>query len=213
MAHADNTQHEVFNQLGKMTRNLHKTLGDLGQDNTLEKTVAEIPDTRERLNYVLTMTEQAVSRVLNAVDAISPSQDQMQTRLAALEKAWAQCGDGDQLPAPWRDALAQTRGFFAQLDQEAANNKAQLTEIVMAQEFQDVTGQVIKKIVDLAQDMESQLLSILARTAPKDLAKPAKTETGASPLLNGPAMASEKETQQALGSQAEVDSFLDSLGF
>ena len=213
MAHADNTQHEVFNQLGKMTRNLHKTLGDLGQDNTLEKTVAEIPDTRERLNYVLTMTEQAVSRVLNAVDAISPSQDQMQTRLAALETAWANCGDEDQLPAPWRDALAQTRGFFAQLDQEAANNKAQLTEIVMAQEFQDVTGQVIKKIVDLAQDMESQLLSILARTAPKDLAKPAKAETAASPLLNGPAMTSEKETQQALGSQAEVDSFLDSLGF
>lgn len=213
MAQADNTQHEVFNQLGKMTRNLHKTLGDLGQDNTLEKTVAEIPDTRERLNYVLTMTEQAVSRVLNAVDAISPSQDQMQTRLAALEKAWAQCDAGDPLPAPWRDALAQTRRFFAQLDQEAANNKAQLTEIVMAQEFQDVTGQVIKKIVDLAQDMESQLLSILARTAPKDLAKPAKAETAASPLLNGPAMTSEKETQQALGSQAEVDSFLDSLGF
>ena len=75
MTTGSSDQHQVFEQIGKMTRDLHETLQALGHDKALERTVDAIPDARERLNYVLSMTEQAVSRVLNAVDSISPTQD------------------------------------------------------------------------------------------------------------------------------------------
>ena len=201
-------EQQVFEQIGKMTRDLHETLQALGQDKALERTVEAIPDARERLAYVLSMTEQAVSRVLNAVDAISPTQEQAQMQARQLLEDWQRVGDKRRDSRDYQDTLARTREFLDQVDYTATANKAQLTEIVMAQEFQDLTGQVIKKIVDLAQDMESQLLTLLARTAPAGGAK-AKDDS----LLNGPAMETDKSQKQAFGSQGEVDSFLESLGF
>ncbi|MDE2586452.1 MAG: protein phosphatase CheZ [Betaproteobacteria bacterium] len=203
-------EQKVFEQIGKMTRDLHETLQALGHDQALERTVEAIPDARERLAYVLSMTEQAVSRVLNAVDAISPTQEQAQMQARQLLEDWQRVGDKRRDSRDYQDTLARTREFLDQMDDAATANKAQLTEIVMAQEFQDLTGQVIKKIVDLAQDMESQLLTLLARTAPVG---GAKTRAKDDSLLNGPAMETDKSQKQAFGSQGEVDSFLESLGF
>lgn len=207
-------QQHVFEQLGKMTRDLHETLRALGQEHeflALERTADAIPDARERLNYVLSMTEQAVSRVLNAVDAISPLQDQTQADARQLLTDWARVADKRRDSRDYQDTLARTRAYLAQADASAAATKVQLTEIMLAQEFQDLTGQVIKKIVDLAQDMESQLLALLARTAPASAVPTRKTEDAG--LLSGPAMGSDIQQQQAFSSQAEVDGFLESLGF
>jgi len=203
-------QHHVFEQIGKMTRDLHETLQALGHDTqfrALERTADAIPDARERLNYVLSMTEQAVSRVLNAVDAIQPSQERSQADARQLLADWQRVAGKRKDSKDYQDTLARTQTYLQQAEEDATANKAQLTEIVMAQEFQDLTGQVIKKIVDLAQDMENQLLTLLARTAPGD-GSPAREG-----LLNGPAMDSDKQQKQAFGSQTEVDSFLESLGF
>lgn len=208
MAVNTSDKQQVFEQIGKMTRDLHETLQALGHDKALEKTVDAIPDARERLNYVLSMTEQAVSRVLNAVDAISPTQDQAQDRAQQLLADWERVADKRRDSQDYQETLQRTRAFLQQADADAGANKAQLTEIILAQEFQDLTGQVIKKIVDLAQDMETQLLTLLARTAPEGSSRP--KEAG---LLNGPAMETDKHQQQAFGSQGEVDSFLESLGF
>lgn len=207
-------QQHVFEQLGKMTRDLHETLQVLGREHqfqALERTADAIPDARERLNYVLSMTEQAVSRVLNAVDAATPGQDHLQQDARQLLADWDRVADKRRDSADYQATLARTRAYLAQADDTAAATKAQLSEIMLAQEFQDLTGQVIKKIVDLAQDMETQLLTLLARTAPTGAVPAKKTEdTG---LLNGPAMDSDKVQKQAFGSQAEVDGFLESLGF
>jgi len=204
---SQDSRQEVFEQIGKMTRDLHETLQALGHDKALERTVDAIPDARERLNYVLSMTEQAVSRVLNAVDAISPSQERSQEEAQQLLEDWQRVSNKRKDSRDYQDTLARTQAFLQQSAADGAANKAQLTEIVMAQEFQDLTGQVIKKIVDLAQDMETQLLTLLARTAPAD---GSKAKDG---LLNGPAMDSDKSQKQAFGSQNEVDNFLESLGF
>ena len=81
-------------------------------------------------------------------------------------------------------------------------------DVVMAQEFQDLTGQVIKKIVELAGTMETQLLMLLELTAPAERKKPHSDS-----LLNGPAMQSDLQEHHALSSQEDVDKFLDELGF
>lgn len=208
MAVANNEQQEVFEQIGQMTRTLHKTLLDLGEEGELEKTVEAIPDTRERLAYVLSMTEQAVSRVLNAVDAITPLHAETQNQSRQLLADWERVADKRRDSREYQDTLARTQDFLRNQDQAASETKERLMEIVMAQEFQDLTGQVIKKIVELASTMETQLLALLDRTTPLGRKKVASDS-----LLNGPAMQSDVQEKHVLSSQQEVDKFLDDLGF
>ena len=203
---------QMYEQLGKMTRSLHDTLRALGHDKTIEKTAEAIPDARERLAYVLIMTEQAASRVLNAVDAISPLQDSNQAEARDLQQAWERVADGRKDSKDYRDTVLRTRQFLQQVDANSETSKTQLMEIMMSQEFQDLTGQVIKKIVDLAQEMENQLLSLLSVSASASGHSAGNSEYKDS-LMNGPAMASDKHQKQAVSSQAEVDSFLENLGF
>ena len=206
-AHGD--PQEVFDQIGKMTRTLHENLKALGHDKGIERAAEAIPDAKERLAYVLSMTEQAVSKVLNAVDAVTPLQEATQENARTLLADWERVATMRRDSKDYRDTLERTRDFLRQADQDAATSREHLMEIVMAQEFQDLTGQVIKKIVDLAQEMEAQLLALLARTAPVQ-AKPAAAPAG---LMNGPVINTQREAKQVVSSQEEVDDFLDSLGF
>ena len=205
MGECNQDPQKVFEQLGQMTRTLSSALRELDPGGELEKTVGIIPDARERLAYVLSMTEQAVSRVLNAVDDISPWQDSAQQQARQLMTEWdnvaAQGGDD-----AFQDTLRRTQGFLQAIDSNAGATKERLMDIVMAQEFQDLTGQVIKKIVELANDMETQLLSILGGATPAERGKPADDS-----LLNGPAMKSDQNA--TLSSQGDVDQFLEGLGF
>ncbi|MBV8046347.1 MAG: protein phosphatase CheZ [Paludibacterium sp.] len=201
-------QQAVFQQLGQMTRTLHATLQGIGGDGELTRAVEAMPDARERLAYVLSMTEQAVSRVLNAVDAMTPLLDRRQSEAQTLLASWARVSGMRRDTSDYRRTLQETRDFLQRSEQESETHKAHLMEIVMAQEFQDLTGQVIKRVVEVAGKMESELLTLLQQTQPATGGK--KKADG---LLNGPAMPSDIAGQQALSSQAEVDKFLDDLGF
>lgn len=200
---------QVFEQIGRMTRDLHNSLAALGHDKSIAKTASSIPDARERLAYVMTLTEQAASKVLNAVDLITPVQEQARSEARALAEAWDRAATTKPDSADYQATVQRTRDFLQQVDQGVDVTKVQLMEIVMTQEFQDLTGQVIKKIADLAQEMETQLLSLLAATAQPG-SSPEGTKGG---LLNGPAMESGKLSKQAVTSQEEADKFLESLGF
>jgi chemotaxis protein CheZ len=208
MAVAKTDQQAVFEQIGQMTRTLHKTLQDLGQQSELEKTVEAIPDARERLAYVLSMTEQAVSRVLNAVDAINPLQERIQDQARQLRQDWIALDASPPDASDYQDTVQRTRDFLFSLEDHTITTKDRLLEIVLAQEFQDLTGQVVKKIVELASTMETQLLNLLDRTAPGE-----RKTAPAEGLLNGPAMQSDLQVKHALKSQVEVDKFLEDLGF
>jgi chemotaxis protein CheZ len=90
---------------------------------------------------------------------------------------------------------------------DANTTKAQLMEIMMAQDFQDLTGQVIRKITDLAHNLENQLVQLLVEHAPVEI----RCEVDAS-LLNGPVI-NHGEDGATMASQSQVDDLLDSLGF
>ena len=192
-----------------MTRSLHKSLLDLGDQTGLARAAGEIPNARERLAYVLTMTEQAVSRVLNAVDALTPDAEAGGDEAAQLLATWERCADKRRDSNEYRSAMAETLDYLRRSEARSEAARERLMEIVMAQEFQDLTGQVIKKVVDLASEMEVRLLAILRQVAPAGTVVK-KADDG---LLNGPAMPSAVATDQAIGSQADVDSLLDELGF
>lgn len=198
----------VFSQLGQMTRGLHNLLRELGYDKTLEKVASSMPDNRDRLNYIAAMTAQAAERTLNAAEAAQPLQTQLGQTAADLAGKWDKLFDKQLGVAEFKDLVRDTRGYLKEevpLRTEATN--AQLMEIIMAQDFQDLTGQVIKKVLEAAQNLETQLLALLIETTPEE-----KRQVVDNSLLNGPVINAAGRSD-VVTSQEQVDDLLESLGF
>lgn len=201
-------QEAVFNRIGHMARALHDTLGQLGYDKLLEKTMSALPDAKDRLAYVANLTEQAACRVLNATDIASPLVDQIEDASRTLGERWDKVFSNEMGPADFRQLAMETRNFLnQQLPEKTRATHAQLTEIMMAQDFQDLTGQVIKKVVVLAQELESGLMNVLIEVLPE-----AKRTDEVASLMNGPVINAEGRTDVVVN-QEQVDDLLDSLGF
>ena len=197
----------VYTRLGQMTRQLHDSLHELGLDVAVQDAVQAMPDARERLDYIALMTEQAASRVLNATDIARPLQDRVEHGAQALHARWDKLFAGEVSVDEFRRLSGDTRDFLAQTESDSRAVNAQLMAIMMAQDFQDLTGQVIKRILSAAQTLEAQLLQVLLETAP-----PAVKAERAGSLMNGP-VTDDKARDDVVTSQGQVDDLLESLGF
>lgn len=197
----------VFSQIGHLTRKLHDTLRELGYDKALEKAVESIPDARDRLDYIAKMTEQAAVRALTAIEIAQPIQEKLETEAEDLAKQWQRVFDNQVGVDDFKKLAMQTRDFLKGVPNRTKATNKQLMEIMMAQDFQDLTGQVIKKTIDLAQRMEHDMLQLLIAATPMDK----KAEVDAS-LLNGPVINAAGRAD-VVTSQAQVDDLLESLGF
>ncbi|OAM51301.1 protein phosphatase CheZ [Methylovorus sp. MM2] len=201
-------QEEVLARIGHLTRNLHDSLRELGFDKLLETAANDIPDARDRLMYVARMTEQAADRVLNATDIANPLQDKIAEGAMDLHQQWQEVLAVPSLKSEYDRVANQTLLYLDQSIQNTDLTKQQLMDIMMAQDFQDLTGQVIKKVTEIAQDIEKQLVQVLVDFSPATTKKEDKN----SGLMNGPQIAPEK-TVDVVASQEQVDDLLDSLGF
>jgi chemotaxis protein CheZ len=191
-----------------MARTLHDTLRELGYDKLLEQTVSALPDAKDRLAYVANLTEQAACRVLNATDIAGPLVDEIENGASELGTRWDKAFANQLSVAEFKKLAEETRGYLKeQLPTKTRATHAQLTEIMMAQDFQDLTGQVIKKVVVLAQELEAGLMGALIDVLPATR----RTEEVAS-LMNGPVVNAEGRSDVVVN-QEQVDDLLDSLGF
>lgn len=201
-------QEAVFNRIGNMARVLHDTLTELGYEKLLEQTVSALPDAKDRLAYVANLTEQAACRVLNATDIANPLVEQIESGSKALGARWDKVFANQMGAAEFKQLAEETRAFLNKdLPQKTSATHAQLTEIMMAQDFQDLTGQVIKKIVNLAQTLEAGLMGVLVEVLPET-----KRTEEVTNLMNGPVINAEGRTDVVVN-QEQVDDLLDSLGF
>jgi chemotaxis protein CheZ len=198
---------EVLVRVGHMTRALHDSLRGLGLDKLVEKAASDIPDARDRLDYVARLSEQAAKRVLDATDTAGPLQDAVESRSAELRTSWQALLDGDAGDANWRALAERSIAVMAENERAAAATRAELMNIMLAQDFQDLTGQVIGKITSIAQDLEKQLVQVLVDFAPSEIRR--ELDNG---LLNGPQIKPEGNVE-VVANQGQVDDLLDSLGF
>lgn len=195
----------VFNEIGHMTRALHDSLRELGYDKNLQKAASDIPDARDRLNYIATMTQAAAERVLNATEATQPLVDKMESGAKNLAGEWQKLFDNKLDVDQFKQLATRTHAYLVDVPRQTRQTNANLTEIMMAQDFQDLTGQVIKKVMEVTQNVEQQLLALLVHHAP------ASVHLDPS-LLNGPVVNAAGRTD-VVTSQAQVDDLLESLGF
>jgi chemotaxis protein CheZ len=205
---ADSTSHEeVLSRIGHMTRALHESLRGLGLDKLIEKAASDIPDARDRLDYVARLSEQSAKRVLDATDAANPLQDGIDDRASELSRSWQALLAAPGADADWRALAERTIAGLAESREAATATKAHLMDIMMAQDFQDLTGQVISRITGIAQNLEKQLVQVLVDFAPSEIKR--ELDNG---LLNGPQINPEGNSD-VVADQGQVDDLLDSLGF
>jgi chemotaxis protein CheZ len=205
---ADSASHdEVLSRIGHMTRALHESLRGLGLDKLIEKAASDIPDARDRLDYVARLSEQAAKRVLDATDAANPLQDGIDDSSTELIGSWQTLLAADAGSADWRALAERTVASLDASRAAATATKSHLMDIMMAQDFQDLTGQVISRITGIAQNLEKQLVQVLVDFAPEEIKR--ELDNG---LLNGPQVKPEGKSD-VVADQGQVDDLLDSLGF
>ena len=198
---------EVHARIGHLTRALHDTLRELGYDKSLERAVGKIPDARDRLNYISTLTEQAAVKTLNAVEETKPLQQKLEAGASQLSSRWQELFERKLDTEQFKALVHQTRSYLQEVPLNTKATNAQLMDIVMAQDYQDLTGQVIKKLSETVQQLENQLVNLLIATMSEEKKKEIDNS-----LLNGPIVNTDGRTD-IVTSQAQVDDLLESLGF
>jgi chemotaxis protein CheZ len=191
---------EVFHQLGLITRQLHDTLTQLGVMPKLQHAADGLPDARSRLNYIAKKTSEAADKVLNSVDQAKLEHDY----IAAETRRMAAAIVKDPVKAV---ASGSVMNFVGDVEGATARIDQHLTDIMLAQDFHDLTGQVVAKVVSLASELEDSLVKLLVQAAPPEQAQ--KVESA---ILNGPVVNPDGRTD-VVKNQGEVDDLLASLGF
>lgn len=208
---AANQQSTVFEEVGRMTREVHEALMTFAQDERLnDLTQADMPDARDRLRYVITLTEQAANRTLTVVEAAQPIADRLTDRSLRLRDQLAQVAvaeaDNDRLVT----VINTVSEYLESILRNGDTIKTQLNEVMMAQEFQDLSGQMLMRVIDLLEQLEKKLVGLLRVTGtpqsqPKDSTSQADLRQGLGPQMAG--------GSDVAKSQDDVDDLLASLGF
>jgi chemotaxis protein CheZ len=198
----------VLSKVGQLTRMLHDSLRELGYDKVLEQAAAQIPDARDRMSYIASMTEKAAERALTATEIARPIQDQLADDATSLGSRWQRLFDRQLSIEEFKRLVSDTRSFLSDVPMRADATNSQLLEIMMAQDFQDLTGQVIKRVTEVTNKLESQLIQLLVENVPPEH----RPEPGSPGLVNGPVINADGRTD-VVTSQQQVDDLLESLGF
>ncbi len=205
---AETEEHPVdlIHRVASVTRKLRESMRELGLDQAIKDAAHAIPDARDRLHYVARMTEQAANRVLNAAEQTQPLQESMQKEAKALDARWQQWFDHPVELDQARELVDDTRALLKDIPQKTQASQGNLLDIIMAQDFQDLTGQVIMKMLGVVTAIETELVQVLIDSVPQE-----KREEAAS-LLNGPDVNPAGKVD-VVTSQDQVDDLLSSLGF
>ena len=206
------TKEEAFARLGAITREMHEALTALG-GNQLHEIVQEIPNARDRLAYVGKMTEDAANKVLTLVEIAKPRCDDLAGRGLELSESLSRMAAKPDLGVEQARGLVLSCGKFATGTAEFAQKQSEvLSDIMMAQDFQDLSGQVIKKVIDIITKTEMQLVQLLIDSSPDAATNPAASKPEAPVTVDNHVLEGPQTGDTAL-KQGDVDDLLASLGF
>lgn len=191
----------IFERLGAVVRVLHDSMRELGYDRSLADVSSQITDAHGRLAHIANLTEEAANKVLNATDEGMPAQDALAKKAKDIEQRWTSLFAGNLGIDDFKQLSRDSQTFATDTIAATEDEKARLLSIMMSQDFQDLTGQLIKKVVAITSAVERELAQILLDNAP------GVDREKAIDLMAGPSAPA-----NAL-QQGDVDNLLDSLGF
>ena len=205
---------ELFAEIGKLTRQLHDSLMNFQLDSRLnDLATADIPDAKERLNYVITRTEEAANKTMDAVESIFPVVDSIQDQIKKVHPLWKKLMHNDLELSEFKALCQDIDVLLVLTEKETSHMHALMTDVLMAQDFQDLTGQVIRKVIDLVREVEDSLINMLTAfginsAQGEEKGKPKLGDN----LVEGP-IVNKEERDDVVADQDDVDDLLSSLGF
>ncbi len=214
-------EQSLFQELGKMTRQLHDALNSFALDSRMQ-TLAEsdIPDAKARLNHVIEMTEASANRTLTAVEGTLPIAEHLQEKANTLHEKWARFRNKDMDVNEFRNMSKEIDAFLDITKDNAGQIHSNLSEVMMAQDFQDLTGQIIRRVITLVQEVEDNLVELIRLSggidSDKDAGNQAGSEAGGKDDVMrgvGPQVPGVNDDSGSVSGQDEVDDLLSSLGF
>jgi len=205
---------ELFAEIGKLTRQLHDSLTNFQLDSRLnDLATADIPDAKERLNYVITRTEEAANKTMDAVEAIFPVVDTISEQVATVNPSWTKLMNNELDLKEFKSLCLDIDILLKNTGKETKTIHSLMTDVLMAQDFQDLTGQVIRKVIDLVREVEDSLINMLTAfgISAEKVQEQSSPKVGEN-LVEGPIVNAENR-DDVVEDQDDVDDLLSSLGF
>ena len=205
-------QKELYDEIGKLTRQLHSALTEFHVDSRLvELTNNDIPDAKERLNYVIDMTEQAANKTMDAVEESLPLANALITNIKDVQPDWDRLMRRDLDLTKFKKLCFDIQDMMQRSNHDSIRLRDLLNQILMAQDFQDLTGQMIRRVITLVHEVESNLISMLTLFGEQS---PESEPTSSQSKIEaeGPIVNADTREDVVTG-QDEVDDLLSSLGF
>jgi len=204
---------DLFIEIGKLTRNLHEALTNFQMDSRITDLAAsEIPDAKERLNYVIEKTEEAANKTMDKVESCTQRSNTMAKDSEELLVEWKKLYNRELEPGDFRKLCNKIETHLQKNKNDADDLHGELTEVLMAQDYQDLTGQVIRQVITLVHDVEESMVHIIKMFGSMDGYNKAKGEVLIREGVEGPVVNAEVRNDVVQG-QDEVDDLLSSLGF
>jgi len=209
----------LYCEIGKLTRELHDAFNTFRFDSRInELTESEIPDARERLHYVINMTQQAADTTMSQVEVAIPLCEKISTGTEELLVNWDRFTQKDMQIGEFQQLIKTLKDFLQTANNDSKDLKSSLNEVLLAQSYQDITGQIINKVITLVEDVESNLVNLMKlSSAYKDSEKKSeaavKQKNKDKSSLDGPVVPGISNEAETVSGQDEVDDLLSSLGF
>lgn len=214
----------LYREVGRLTRELHTAIIDFDIDprNPHAKEMSQITDASERLQYVVTMTDEAANSALDLVEKSAPLVTYISYEAQSLIADWQRFMRREMKADEFRVLAKRIEAFLSRSLHDSDQLSTNLNEIMMAQGFQDLTGQVIKRVMTLIADIEANLVKLCVMAgqvdrvagiehSTEDLRKKAGKEKD-SAAGEGPQMHADIR-DDVVTDQVDVDDLLSSLGF
>lgn len=202
----------LYQEIGKLTRELHNSLSSFHLDTHISDLAEkDIPDARERLRYVVSMTDEAANRTLNAVENAIPKCDELFNKVSDVQASWERLLRREMTADEFRSLSARLTEYLPQSCNDVGDIKNGLNEVLMAQDFQDLTGQIIHRVIDLVEDVENNLVGLI-KVAGHSISAPTYDKDQGDITPTGPSVPGLDDIGRVSG-QDEVDDLLSSLGF
>lgn len=201
----------MYQEIGRLTRQVHDSLGEFTLDSKISNlTTNDLPDAKERLQYVISMTEESANQTLNVVEKLLPISQDLNSQSEQLSAKWERFLDREMPFEEFKGMSSEITKHFDGSKNSLQNVEQGLNEILMAQGFQDITGQIIKRVIDMVQDLEHSMVDLIKLSGSSGIeSKSVKT-----PDLPGPVVPGVDDKDGDIAeNQDDVDDLLSSLGF
>jgi len=204
----------LFNELGKMTREIHDSIMNFRMDSRVSDLAeVDIPDAKDRLEYVITMTEKAANTAMGVIEEGSPVAEKLGGEASELKAQWQKFRRREMSPDELRAMGHDLESFFDESEQMMSKLLTGFTEILMAQDFQDLTGQIIRQVINLVNEIETNLVELIKIQGETLVREEPEKKKSEETKLEGPQVPGKETSDDVMKGQDDVDDLLASLGF